>query len=132
MATTAALSLQQVGHLLGQPLSVLQDIALDIAPGEHIALFGYTGGCGKLTLLQLLTRAWDNNMGSITLNNLPLNQWIESALLRDMISVVPHSTFIFLARHCAIIYCWMPPQASDAQLSQQLEYVGLGHLLETP
>lgn len=130
LTTTAALSLQQVGFTYpGQPLPVLQDITLDIAPGEHIALLGCTG-CGKSTLLQLITRAWDNTVGSITLNNQPLNQWSESAL-RDMMSVVPQRIHIFSAtlRDNLLLAA---PQASDAQLSQQLYRVGLGNLLETP
>ncbi len=130
VTTTAALSLQQVSFTYpGQPLPVLQDITLDIAPGEHIALLGRTG-CGKSTLLQLLTRAWDCDAGSITLNDLPLAQWSEPAL-RDMMSVVPQRVHIFSAtlRDNLLLAA---PQASDAQLSQQLEQVGLGNLLETP
>ncbi|MGL9750392.1 MAG: heme ABC transporter ATP-binding protein/permease CydC [Symbiopectobacterium sp.] len=128
--TTATLSLQRVSFTYpGQPLPVLQDITLDIAPGEHIALLGRTG-CGKSTLLQLLTRAWDCDAGSITLNGLPLAQWSEPAL-RDMMGVVPQRIHIFSAtlRDNLLLAA---PQASDAQLSQQLEQVELGNLLETP
>ncbi|MCW2480165.1 heme ABC transporter ATP-binding protein/permease CydC [Candidatus Symbiopectobacterium sp. NZEC135] len=130
VTTTAALSLQQVSFTYpGQSLPVLQDITLDIAPGEHIALLGRTG-CGKSTLLQLLTRAWDCDAGNITLNDLPLAQWSESAL-RDIMSVVPQRVHIFSAtlRDNLLLAA---PQASDAQLGQQLEQVGLGNLLETP
>lgn len=128
--STTTLSLQQVSFTYpGQPLPVLQDITLDIAPGEHIALLGRTG-CGKSTLLQLLTRAWDCDAGSITLNGLPLPQWSEPAL-RGMMSVVPQRIHIFSAtlRDNLLLAA---PQASDAQLSQQLEQVGLSNLLETP
>ncbi|MGL9733837.1 MAG: heme ABC transporter ATP-binding protein/permease CydC [Symbiopectobacterium sp.] len=128
--TTATLSLQQVSFTYpGQPLPVLQDITLDIAPGEHIALLGCTGS-GKSTLLQLLTRAWDCDAGSITLNDLPLAHWSEPAL-RDMMGVLPQRIHIFSAtlRDNLLLAA---PQASDAQLSQQLEQVELGNLLETP
>lgn len=129
VTTTATLSLQQVGFTYpGQPLPVLQDITLNIAPGEHIALLGRTG-CGKSTLLQLLTRAWDCDAGGISLNGLPLAEWSEPAL-RSMMSVVPQRIHIFSAtlRDNLLLAA---PQASDAQLSQQLEQVGLGNLLET-
>nr|WP_227508495.1 ATP-binding cassette domain-containing protein [Klebsiella aerogenes] len=48
----------------------MNDISLQVAAGEHIAILGRTG-CGKSTLLQLLTRAWDPASGQIQLNAHP-------------------------------------------------------------
>ena len=46
-------SLSKEYSLNGDPLSVLQDIYLDIAPGEFVSIVGRSG-CGKSTLLRLI------------------------------------------------------------------------------
>lgn len=123
-----ALSLQQVGFTYpGQPLPVLHNVTLDIQPGEHVALLGRTG-CGKSSLLQLITRAWDCSTGGIAVNGIPLPEWDEPTL-RNMMSVVPQRIHIFSAtlRDNLLLAA---PEASDAQLCEQLHQVGLGALLD--
>lgn len=72
---------------------MLQDVTLEIAAGEHIALLGRTG-CGKSTLLQLLTRAWNADSGSMLLNGQPLSAYDETTL-RQMTTVVSQQVRIF-------------------------------------
>ncbi|PVZ86222.1 cysteine/glutathione ABC transporter ATP-binding protein/permease CydC [Serratia sp. S1B] len=109
-----------------QPMAVLNQVTLDIAAGEHIALLGRTG-CGKSTLLQLLTRAWDPDSGEIQLNGQPLRAYDESTL-RAMTSVVSQRVHIFsstLRDNLRIA----APDASDKALSDMLQQVGLDKLL---
>ncbi|MBC3232087.1 heme ABC transporter ATP-binding protein/permease CydC [Serratia fonticola] len=110
-----------------QPLPVLNNVTLNIAAGEHIALLGRTG-CGKSTLLQLLTRAWNADSGQILLNDQPLASYDE-ATLRAMTTVVSQRVHIFsstLRENLRIA----APAASDEDLNLALQQVGLDKLLE--
>jgi ATP-binding cassette subfamily C protein CydC len=111
----------------GQPQRALENIALSIAAGEHVAILGRTG-CGKSTLLQLLTRAWDPQQGEIRLNDLPLKD-VDEATLRSLISMVPQRVHLFSAtlRDNLLLAA---PQASDETLSAILTRVGLEKLLD--
>lgn len=110
-----------------QPSPALANVSLQVKAGEHIAILGRTG-CGKSTLLQLLTRAWDPAQGEISLNNQPLTQ-LNEATLRQAMSVVPQRVHLFSAtlRDNLLL---ASPDASDAQLSETLERVGLDKLLD--
>ncbi|WP_159237202.1 heme ABC transporter ATP-binding protein/permease CydC [Raoultella terrigena] len=122
-----ALTLNQVTFSYPQqPTAALENLSLQVAAGDHIAILGRTG-CGKSTLLQLLTRAWDPAQGEILLNDQPLAQLNETTLRRAM-SVVPQRVHLFSAtlRDNLLLAA---PQASDAHLVNILERVGLGKLL---
>lgn len=110
-----------------QSAPALKDISLQVAAGEHIAILGRTG-CGKSTLLQLLTRAWDPANGQIQLNGQPLSALSETTL-RQAMSVVPQRVHLFSAtlRDNLLLAA---PQASDGELANILERVGLEKLLE--
>ena len=123
-----ALTLNQVTFSYPlQPTAALENLSLQVAAGDHIAILGRTG-CGKSTLLQLLTRAWDPAQGEILLNDQPLAQLNETTLRRAM-SVVPQRVHLFSAtlRDNLLLAA---PQASDAHLVNILERVGLGKLLD--
>lgn len=110
-----------------QPFAVLKQVSLSLHQGQHIALLGKTG-CGKSTLLQLLTRAWDVNSGAIKINNQPITDYSEEAL-RAVMSVVPQRVHVFsdTLRNNLLL---ADEKATDQQLNEVLEQVGLGNLLE--
>ena len=110
-----------------QAQPALNNLSLNIAAGQHIALLGRTGG-GKSTLLQLLTRAWDPQQGEILLNGMPLTQFDEQTL-RQTISLVPQRVHLFSAtlRDNLLL---AKPDASDEALSEVLRRTGLEKLLE--
>lgn len=62
----------------GQQL-VLDDITLDVAPGEFVTLLG-ASGCGKSTLLNLVAGLDDPTAGSITTDGRPALMFQEHAL----------------------------------------------------
>jgi NitT/TauT family transport system ATP-binding protein len=62
----------------GQQL-VLDDITLDVAPGEFVTLLG-ASGCGKSTLLNLVAGLDEPSIGSITTDGRPALMFQEHAL----------------------------------------------------
>jgi ATP-binding cassette subfamily B protein len=74
----------------GEP--VLRDLSFRVAPGELVALVGYTGS-GKTTVGNLLTRLWDPQAGRITLDGKDLADYPLAGLRR---AVVPVSQDVFL------------------------------------
>jgi ATP-binding cassette, subfamily B, bacterial len=73
-------------HYPGDERRVLEDIALRIEPGEHVALVG-ENGAGKSTIAKLLCRLYDPTTGAITLNGIDLRQYATSDR-RRAVSVV--------------------------------------------
>ncbi len=72
---------------------VLQDISLRAARHQTIAIVGATGS-GKSTLFQLLTRFYDPQSGSITLDGVPL-QDLSKRFLRQSFAYVTQEAFLF-------------------------------------
>ncbi|KQN47787.1 amino acid ABC transporter permease [Serratia sp. Leaf50] len=110
-----------------QPIPVLKAVNLEINAGEHIALLGKTG-CGKSTLAQLLTRAWDPQQGCILLNGVSLTEYQESTL-RSMVTVMSQRVHVFNStlRDNLLLAA---PDSSDEQLAAALRQVELDSLLE--
>lgn len=111
----------------GQQQWVLNGLDLTISHGEKIALLGFTG-CGKSTLIQLLTRAADPQQGSICCNQLPLAEWDESSL-RQRTSVVTQRVALFnqtLRDNLRLAAA----ESSDTELEAALRLTGLDALLE--
>lgn len=110
-----------------RPESVLNHLSLTIQSGEHLALLGPTG-CGKSSLLSLITRGWEAQQGEIQLNNIPLAAWDEASL-RQRISVVTQRVHLF-SQTLRDNLLLASPAASDGQLNEVLHQVGLSHLAE--
>lgn len=72
---------------------VLFDICIDAKPGEKIALVGSTGS-GKTTITNLLSRFYDPDSGSITLDGIPINNYSKT-FLRKTIGLVLQDTHLF-------------------------------------
>ena len=67
----------------GADTAALQDISLQIRPGESLAIVGENGS-GKTTLIKLLTRLYQPSSGSIYLEGLNLDEWDIHALRRKI------------------------------------------------
>ncbi|UVC30666.1 cysteine/glutathione ABC transporter ATP-binding protein/permease CydC [Pantoea sp. SOD02] len=110
-----------------RPEPVLQNFSLSLNAGEHLALLGPTG-CGKSSLLALITRGWEAQQGSISLNDSDIALWDEASL-RSRISVVTQRVHLF-SQTLRDNLLLAKPDASDEQLVDALNKVGLAHLAE--
>ena len=99
---TTGIELQQpvVGHVVFSNLSfsyadqpTLKSINFEAKPGQTIALVGSTGA-GKSTIVNLLSRFYEYNSGSITIDGTELNT-ISKKSLRSSIGYVTQDAFLF-------------------------------------
>ncbi len=72
---------------------VLKNINLDISEGENVAIVGSTGA-GKTTITNLITRMYDVNHGSITIDGKDIRDY-DLEYLRSQISIVLQEVFLF-------------------------------------
>ncbi|EIA1623168.1 cysteine/glutathione ABC transporter ATP-binding protein/permease CydC [Vibrio parahaemolyticus] len=108
---------------------VLKDLSLSLPLGTKTAIVGQTGS-GKSTLIQLLCRYWDVNQGEVRIGGTKLQDWSESDL-REAMTVVSQRVDV-LNGTLRDNLLMAAPEASDERLSEILQKVELGGLLEDP
>ncbi|ASG03378.1 heme ABC transporter ATP-binding protein/permease CydC [Vibrio anguillarum] len=114
-------------HYPDSSQDVLRGVNLHIPAGHRVAIVGQTGS-GKSTLMQLLSRYWDPQQGSVSIAGTHLTAWNESEL-RQIISVVSQRVDVLngtLRDNLAMAN----PGANDQQLAHALTQVGLHTLLD--
>ena len=72
---------------------VLNDIDLDIACGQRVAVVGETGG-GKSTLAKLAVRFYDPTSGTVSLDGIDLRE-LSFVSLRRHVALVPQEGYLF-------------------------------------
>lgn len=72
---------------------VLQDLSLDVKPGEMIAVVGPTGS-GKTSLVSLIPRLYDISQGEIRVDGISIKDY-QAQSLRQHMSMVLQETFLF-------------------------------------
>ncbi len=84
---------KNVYHAYNPGEYVLKDVSFKINPGETVAIVGATGA-GKTTLINILTRFYDIEKGSITLDGTDIRN-INIDELRRRVSIVLQDVFLF-------------------------------------
>lgn len=101
----------------GEP--VLQDIDLDIAPGETIGIVGGTGS-GKSSLVQLIPRLYDVTAGVVLVGGVDVRRYdLES--LREQVAMVLQKNLLFSGT-VADNLRWGNPEATQEQLEEVCQW----------
>ncbi len=77
----------------GEGNETISDVNLNAAPGQTIALVGPTGA-GKTTLINLLTRFYEYDLGEILIDNVNIKT-VSKESLRSSIGYVTQESFLF-------------------------------------
>ncbi|MBC8114489.1 MAG: ABC transporter ATP-binding protein, partial [Candidatus Saccharimonas sp.] len=88
-----AVTFEHVGFAYTDGELTLEDISLDIAPGECIGIVGETGS-GKTTLLNLIARLYDATSGRVLVDGIDVRQ-LDLNDLRRNIGIVFQESFLF-------------------------------------
>src|SRR5262249_8633408 len=93
----------------------LEEMQLEVRPGQHVALVGPSGG-GKTTFVSLILRLYDPLAGSVRIDGRDVREFtLES--LRSQIGVVLQDNVLFAASVRDNISCAAPGASMDAVLA---------------
>ena len=87
------IAVDHVSFAYDRNLDVLQDVSLEIQPGETIAIVGPSGG-GKTTLCQLIPRFYDVSEGSIRIDGQDVRDVTQRSIHQN-IGIVQQDVFLF-------------------------------------
>jgi ATP-binding cassette subfamily C protein len=83
---TVSIQMQNIGFAYGDGPPILQDVNLDIAAGEKVALVGASGG-GKSTLVKIILGLYLPRSGCVCFDEVPVKQ-IGLDVVRDNVATV--------------------------------------------
>ncbi len=105
----------------------LDDVSLDVKPGQTVALVGMSGG-GKSTFVNLVTRFYEPESGRILLDGIPY-QDIKMASLRAQLALVSQNVVLFDDTLRANI-AYGVPQVDEARLHAAIRAAHLADVVE--
>ena len=119
--TDTTVKVASVGHAYETGHDVLNDITLDVAPGERVALVG-ASGAGKTTLAKLIAGVHQPTRGTITFGGTDILD-LGQATTRRTIALITQEVHVFsgpLADDLRLA----KPTATDAEVHSALDRVG--------
>ncbi len=121
-----AIELHDVTFGYDPAVPVLEQVSLLLAAGESLAVVGPTGA-GKSTVAKLITRFYDPQSGSVTIDGHDLRN-VRLDSLRRQLGVVPQEPFLF-AGSVRDNVTFARPDADDAEIWEALEATGVDTLV---
>jgi ATP-binding cassette subfamily B protein len=88
-----SIEVENVTFAYDRELDVLQNVSLNVQPGETIAIVGPSGG-GKTTLCQLIPRFYDVDSGSIRIDGQDVRDVTQHSIHQN-IGIVQQDVFLF-------------------------------------
>ena len=116
------ISFQNVVFSYKEGETVINDISFNVNDGETIAIVGATGA-GKSTIINLLSRFYDINKGSIELDEKNIKSYKLSSL-RNAIAVVLQDVFLFADTIQNNISMW-DSSISEEQVMEAARHIGI-------
>ncbi|UCE76103.1 MAG: ABC transporter ATP-binding protein, partial [Gammaproteobacteria bacterium] len=129
-AGTGAIQIQNVSFGYEPDRPVLQEISLEVQPGETIALVGPTGA-GKTTLVSLIPRFFDPWEGRVTLDGRDIRD-IELESLRSQIALVLQDPFLLPLTAAENIAYGRPEASRDEIVAAAVAANADGFIRELP
>lgn len=90
---TGKISLKNICFSYDPKVKLIEDLNLEAKPGQTVAIVGKTG-CGKTTLINLLMRFYDQNQGTIAIDDVNTLE-MERDYLRKLYGMVLQESWIF-------------------------------------
>ena len=115
-------SFDHVGFSYIEGIRVLDDVSIHVGPGEKVALVGPTGA-GKTTLASLLSRLYDVDTGSVSVDGQDVRD-VQRRSLNRQVSVVPQEPFLFSGDIRENIR-YSRPGATDREVEEAARAVGV-------
>ena len=116
------ISFQNVVFSYKENETVINDISFDVHAGETIAIVGATGA-GKSTIINLLSRFYDIDQGSISVDGKNIKSYKLSSL-RNAIAVVLQDVFLFADTIQNNISMW-DSSISEEQVMEAARHIGI-------
>ncbi len=122
------LAIENLSFNYSEEKSALKNLSMNIPFQSKVAIVGATGA-GKSTLVNLLTKLWDYNAGTIKIGGIDYSE-IPQEKIRKVISVVPQKVSLFtgtLKENLLIAN----PNATEEELWQALEKAELKNFADS-
>lgn len=126
--SAGAIEFDRVGFQYGRDIGVIDNLSLNIKPGEKIGLVGRSGA-GKTTLTNLLLRLFDVESGEIRVDGKPIRSITQESLRRHVGVVTQDTSLLHRSVYDNIAYG--RPDASKAEVVAAAKRANAFEFIET-